>query len=563
MNKITLTGLLAFSMVMPAIAGTWPTDQNAYLWYNTTYENAATSGNLLDKTSGIVIANAWYNLDPGYFLPANKAEAQTCPAGYKCPGTKDQPVSLSTENQGLTKCPVNTWSDGGDATCTSCVGNYESDEGSTSATACKLTVKLYFNGGTGTVNGQSTSSAPKQFMNFTCSEAADGSTNCTLPSASGLTQDHYTFTGAWGTTPGCTALTTSPADWSSTTAYACKVANVYTLPLKSMTQNVGTIYYTLGTGDGTNGATDKKEFWKDASASELLGDTIDISPDSIPYPQGTYKFTGFYASTDVMAINDHMVIQSAWKTSFLNDPENNGATNGLQAMFVLENRTCAAGKYLSAAGKCVNCPAGYYCPGITAQTNLEGGDKGKNKCSANSWSEANASACTACTAGYTAPAGSKTRSACTRTVTLDKNGGKGTLVVNGTSYADAINPTIVCVDGAACTFPSASGLTKAGYVFPGGWGTSQYCEDANTLSFNPTTADTYYACRTPNTFYIHWFGVDSSAGGTGDLGQKDTSVRYGGNIVTPAKPKQAKAGQEFVGWKFILDSSGLGNTNNQ
>ena len=102
------------------------------------------------------------------------------------------------------------------------------------------------------------------------------------------------------------------------------------------------------------------------------------------------------------------------------------------------------------------------------------------------------------------------QSDCTRTITLKKNGGSGT--IQGTS--EGSDATIICSEGTACDFGTTINvLSQQGYTFSGGWGTSATCTGATT-SFNPPTSDTYYACKSANCNAIT---LDPNGGTSGSV----------------------------------------------
>lgn len=119
--------------------------------------------------------------------------------------------------------------------------------------------------------------------------------------------------------------------------------------------------------------------------------------------------------------------------------------------------------------------------------------------------------------------------------------------------------------------------TKRGYSFSG-WATvatGGTPQKPVTISTTDLGDKTYYAYWSQNTITIVWGGIYSN-NGTYDLALADgtnmvrtndmatntakSTVLYDGNIVTPANPlgssEHQVAGQEFVGWKFLIPNSG-------
>ena len=138
-------------------------------------------------------------------------------AGYSCPLYKK-----------YTSCNAGYYLDGKDVgnRCLPCADVWSgstSDGGETvgAEKACYKTIKLNKNGGSGTLNGTSGSTLATQKCYY--------GVNCALPSALGLTQDAYTFTGGWGISASCTATTQSFAYTALSGAYyACKTRNTIT-----------------------------------------------------------------------------------------------------------------------------------------------------------------------------------------------------------------------------------------------------------------------------------------------------------------------------------------------
>ena len=101
--------------------------------------------------------------------------------------------------------------------------------------------------------------------------------------------------------------------------------------------------------------------------------------------------------------------------------------------------------------------------------------------------------------GWKCPDGNTGLSNCYIDVTLNKNGGSGTIQgVSGPNDA-----SVRCYYNTACSFGSASGLTQTGYTFATGWGGSSGngCSQNNTgvtYSGDLSSDITLYACKNPN-----------------------------------------------------------------
>ena len=172
----------------------------------------------------IVSLNAGYYLTDQYnstycnttSRPKYYKNAKACTAGNYCPGYTSMPLCSDTSHTygdplGLYDCDTGTMT-------TSSNNYWTSAAGATARSSCYRTVTLNKNGGTGTVNGTTGTTAASKTCYY--------NTSCSFPSASGLSQTGYTFTGGWGTTRSCTASTTSftiTSTASSVTYYACKI----------------------------------------------------------------------------------------------------------------------------------------------------------------------------------------------------------------------------------------------------------------------------------------------------------------------------------------------------
>ncbi len=158
-----------------------------------------------------------------------------------------------------------------------------------------------------------------------------------------------------------------------------------------------------------------------------------------------------------------------------NYPDSAAMSTSINACYL----TTTAGKYVATAGAGeVQCTANNYCTGgVVVHYDETGG-------------------ITACSTGAgsnyaTSAAGSDSNTDCYKTVTLDKNGGSGT--IQGTS---GTNPaSVVCHYNTECNFGSASDLVQTGYTFSGGWGTTSTCSGTTVKFTVPNDTGTYYACK--------------------------------------------------------------------
>lgn len=105
MKNVFLTSILALIAVTPAMAATFPSDGLLKLTNgaSTTYTKAALYKNL-GIESGSVNAAAYYDILPGYYLPANTYEPQICPANMYCEGVANKTRSANVQGSPVS-CP--------------------------------------------------------------------------------------------------------------------------------------------------------------------------------------------------------------------------------------------------------------------------------------------------------------------------------------------------------------------------------------------------------------------------------------------------------------------------
>lgn len=278
-----LSGILGFVIALPemlvshsAMAGEWPTDQNAYLQSNTTYTGAATSANMDGVTEGALKANAWYRISSGYYLPANSATAEPCPAGYYCEGGD---YAVAAERRGVTGVCATGYSTGGatSSACTACTYGSATGAGYANhdqASDCKKSVTLDKNNRTGTTTK-------------TCYQGV----KCDF-SLTGISQAGYEFTG-WGTSKDCQDNTMSFTNPSAEKYYACKKEAVIELLLDleaNATQHFATYYYKYKTPG----------FYATSNEAENGTGTKITKLANLP-SQSNKKFAGFYWPSDTGA----------------------------------------------------------------------------------------------------------------------------------------------------------------------------------------------------------------------------------------------------------------------
>ncbi len=209
------------------------------------------------------------------------------------------------------------------------------------------------------------------------------------------------------------------------------------------------------------------------------------------------------------------------------------------------NRT-TTGTGSTAATDCL-CAPGAYLNGSTCSV-----------CSANTYKSTigSTASCTSCISGYTTTGTSLSnhdeQSDCKKTITLNKNGGTGT--IQGTS--GTANASIICSEGQNCDFGSASVLTwskdatnKPTNTAVGGWSTSDLCY-ATTTSFKNPAADTYYACKT----YRVDFDMNGGTGTTPDSVYATLRYKVPENSTLTTPP--TRTGYTFGGWYNTSASTG-------
>ena len=159
---------------------------------------------------------------------------------------------------------------------------------------------------------------------------------------------------------------------------------------------------------------------------------------------------------------------------------------------VFATNSFAAGYTCDTTKQYTACAAGYYLSGTTA-----------------------GNSCVACPANWTSVDGntSASNTSCYRDITLSKYNASGTLTTNNGTFTGTTNATIRCYYNTTCTFPSASGLTRAGYKMYGGWSTTTSSSSSTTTDFKITSTAssvTYY----PAMRYIHTVTLDNQGAAT-------------------------------------------------
>ncbi|MBQ6736476.1 MAG: InlB B-repeat-containing protein [Alphaproteobacteria bacterium] len=227
--------------------------------------------------------------------------------------------------------------------------------------------------------------------------------------------------------------------------------------------------------------------------------------------------------------------------------------------------TTTAGNYVATAGAGeTQCAANSFCTGGTVV--YYNGTGGITACSTGAASSYSTSA-----------AGSDAATDCYKTVTLNKNGGSGT--IQGTSGTDPASVT--CYYNTSCPFGSAGGLQQTGYTFTGGWGTSASCSDTTTSYTVPNGTNTYYACKSQKDYTMQYLCSDGTESANwsfaGTAPVATNPVHYGDSVTMAANPYGDQTGCRkvwgtsgdadyctdcftFGGWKIPAEFTSLEQT---
>ena len=478
----------------------------------------------IDKTKSTTLYAQWTGKSitcaAGKYLPASSETCSSCPAGYYCSGGT---FTYTGSQQGLTgKCAAGTYSSGAKASCTPCEqGSYNNVAGSSTCTPCQ--------------NGTTTNGSGQTSCNATCQYAANTETWRTViwaPSDNGTfiknrVCEADTCKNGW------TTQDTNTGNDVTFLTFDC----AYPVPI--------TIHYQC---DGTTDTTTKTCYVNQSCPLDYTGCSKTGYTQNGWYVEavqsaayGNYPM-GYdpYADGMLTYLAEDPTEQAFW---------DNGAHINVKAQWSAKSITCSAGKYLPASSEtCSSCPAGYYCSGGTFT--YTGSMQGRTGVCASGYSTggASTSTCTECKTDYAASGTSYTdhneAKDCKRTITLDKNGGSGTIQgTTGTTSA-----SVTCLQGVSCSFGSASGLTQTGYTFTGGWDEWPWCTSTDTSITNPTVS-LYKACKTANTYTVK-FNVN---GGSGTMADQSRTYNDGAKLSANTF---TRTGYTFSGWNTKADGSG-------
>ncbi len=382
----------------------------------------------------------------------------------------------------------------------------------------------------------------------TFSNKSSAATGCT-PCPNGLTTADQATKYNASATNACTVTCSNNANvasWETTSWTPNTASNVctvktcntgYSLNNNACTANTYTVKFNA---NGGSGSMNDQDFTYDVAQALTTN----------AFTRTGYTFQGW--STSSTASNATYTD----KQSVSNLTARNGDTVNLYAVWSINSYDCTKGNYLPANSvTCSSCLPGYYCTGGTYPFNASN-DQGLTGICESGYSTGGAttSTCTACTYGSATGTAASNHDAvndCKKTITLSKNGGSGTLTVNGTSYTGTNNASITCSQGAACNFSNASGLSQTGYTFNGGWGSLTSCTSTTTSFINPGSS-TYYACKTPINYTITY----NLNGGTLPSG----AVTSYNITQTVTLPTPTHANGTFAGWYASDDFSGTAVT---
>ncbi len=491
---------------------------------------------------------------------------------------------VATAGAGEVQCTANNYCTGGvvvhydeiggiTACSTGAGSNYAtSAAGSDSNTDCYKTVTLDKNGGSGTIQGTSGTNPASVVCHY--------NTECNFGSASGLTQTGYTFSGGWGTTNTCSGTTvkfTVPNDTG--TYYACKSGQSktcdagYYLKADNATCTacpagkycVGGTFTFNGSDQGISGDI-AAGYYADGCAKTSTGAVCSTSYHGGMVSGGYYSTGGGTSSTPTAAGNGCLSGNTCGKLSapyYSNggSKANDGTcvsgqtcgtcdsnyrantTTGKTAVTQCQTQ-CAAGRQVATANAACSTPSGSW---YTAQHLVNYGSK-----SSDTSNVVKACATNYATANTTTQTDHDAQSDCKRTITLDKNGGTGT-----------VNASVVCSEGVACDLPDASGLNQTGYTFAGSWSTTSGAGATGCVSTVTTpTSGTYYACKSANTITIklNKNGGTGTCGGATGVSDGTLTCTYDGSCTAPAWDSTTcninNGSKIFTGWNTASDGGG-------
>ena len=479
---------------------------------------------------------------------------------------------------GCAACVPNATCPGGEEPF-KCNPGYHLSEDSSSCEPDEYTITLKKNGGTGTVNGATGANDAVQ----TCKHGQ----MCTLPNGAGLERVGYAFTG-WGDTAGCTSGKYQEVFTAAAIRYACWTQTFE--QCQSGKYYNGSTHVTCpegmfcpGTGNaqvgnagcgsecpepGTSpaGSTSNTACYITCSGGAITGGTANADKDKVNWTGSAYPTCTFTVTCDAgyIAKNQGTATATCEKCiDGVNCP--GGSEEG-------EPEECPAGSYCE-DGVAKKCPAGgtsaagaesindcyKTCEPTLDIDNGQGISTGNAYYSGSAYPECQYRA--QCDENYTAKDSPGTNPSCvakTYTITLDKNGGIG-------SIAGSVECTF---DSGNCTLPATSGLTRTGYTTGNRWcadaaGNSP-CYYAGQSTGTNISADgtdtTLYAMWTPNVYTVNLDHNTATVDGAPDTVYLKYATGWFSNegateSITKLTTVPEKSSYNFVGY-YSMASNG-------
>ncbi|MDE5615495.1 MAG: InlB B-repeat-containing protein [Alphaproteobacteria bacterium] len=593
------------------------------------YYTARTGGTQIIKADGTLPVSTTYSTKASVTLYAqwnmNSVDCQVgkyydgsahvdCPAGMYCNGNGTSPIG--TAGCG-TSCPADTAN-----------GTVSSPKNSSAVTACETTrTNQALADGTGKYTQrclynatQNTYSASCEVVNVTACNAGYYLANSTDKTCTGVPRGEYSIADELAKhscqgLSGATAATTTAADKAGTptlcynTCQAKTIDNGQLIPTNTQEFFNGTTipactYTPKCDPSYTPNATKTQCIWADPNKCPAGYYCEPGTPEPIECPDGGTSDTGATSVEQCYKVYDpYSEFKNGTGSAVCYYLPTAQTANKYSKCQNIQAKTCNAGYYYRDIGAttCIPVVSGSYSPeGPLGQTACPVGGNGSTEFAAN-WdacyknceitvehsstvaakentvfgTSANSyAACSfhvTCNTGYSPNNNDTATPTCDAnryTVTLDKNGGEG-------SVANSIECTF---DSGACTLPATSGLTRAGYSAVAKWCTTQdgsgICYNAGTTVTSNISATgsaiTLYAAWTPNVYQITLKHVDATVAGapataylkyaTGWFADADAALPLSQLSKAPEK-----SGYEFAGYKsanntIIVDANGMFQT---
>ena len=524
--------------------------------------STATNGKYPNSAAGATSINDCYlTLTPGNYVATAGAGAVQCVANSYCDSTANIYYGGTHSASHMTT--------GGSTTCTSGTdGKYtQSAAGTATVDDCYLTLttgKRVATAGAGMTNCAANDYSDDTTTNIYYGGTASAShpTTSTCSACSTLGGGLYATSAAGSASTGCYITTTAGkyvvnnTDTAQTTCPVKKYCESATL----YWPNVGQIA-DCPVADATTAMTSYPDNYYNPTRLSISNQGWTTGLTSIDKCMANYSFSNVRGNFTVASVRYNST--SGKYDGARNNPYYTKINAGYYGNERYSDSYCDVQTHIMIYKDALPCPAGSYCPGLnnmplcssgtyettiglyscpvaypdsaamstsinacylttTAGNYVATAGAGETQCTANSFCTGGVvvyydgtGGITACSTGAassysSSAAGSDEATDCYKTVTLNKNGGSGT--IQGTS---GTNPaSVTCHYNTSCPFGSASGLTQTGYTFTGGWGTSDSCSDTATSYTVPNDTNTYYACKSTDCNAITFNTVRN--GGTGN-----------------------------------------------